>query len=67
MNSQSVELIPIIERGSIRGRAQSLCNARDLHAFLQVRWDFTTWIKRRIAKYGFVESEDYEVFHKFVE
>ena len=42
-------------------------NARDLHAFLEVRWDFTTWIKRRIAKYGFVEGEDYEVFHKFVE
>ena len=42
-------------------------NARDLHAFLEVRWDFTTWIKRRIAKYGFVEGEDYGVFHKFVE
>lgn len=36
-----------------------LCNARDLHAFLGVRKDFATWIKDRIAKYEFVEREDY--------
>ncbi|MBU2808901.1 MULTISPECIES: antA/AntB antirepressor family protein [Acidithiobacillus] len=65
MNNQS-DLVPIIE-GTLQGRPQLLCDARDLHAFLEVRWDFTTWIKRRIAKYGFVEGEDYEVFHKFVE
>lgn len=37
------------------------CNARDLHKFLQVGRDFTTWIKVRIEKYGFVEGEDYQV------
>lgn len=36
-----------------------LCNARDLHAFLGVRKDFSNWIKDRIAKYEFVEREDY--------
>ncbi|MCR2831019.1 antA/AntB antirepressor family protein [Acidithiobacillus ferrooxidans] len=67
MNRQSVELIPIIENCTIQGRVQPLCDARDLHAFLDVRWDFTTWIKRQIAKYGFVEGVDYEVFHNPVE
>lgn len=65
MNTNT-DLIPLSE-GVIHGHVQPLCDARDLHAFLEVRWDFTTWIKRRIAKYGFVEGEDYEVFHKFVE
>ncbi len=36
--------------------------ARDLHAFLEVRRDFTTWIKQRIAKFGFVENQDFVVF-----
>lgn len=34
-------------------------NARDLHHFLQVGKDFSNWIKDRIAKYGFVEGDDY--------
>lgn len=47
MNSQTVEFKQIIEHGTIQGRVQPLCDARDLHAFLDVRWDFTTWIKRQ--------------------
>jgi len=38
------------------------CNARDLHEFLEVRRDFNTWIKQRIAKYGFVEGDDFVCF-----
>ncbi|MHB1493829.1 MAG: antA/AntB antirepressor family protein [Acidithiobacillus sp.] len=57
MNSHTT-LIPVTE-GTIQGRAQQLCNARDLHEFLEVRRDFTTWIKQRIAKYGFVENQDF--------
>lgn len=34
-------------------------NARDLHAFLQVRRDFSNWIRSRIEKYGFVENQDF--------
>lgn len=34
-------------------------NARELHEFLDVGRDFSNWIKDRIAKYGFVEGEDY--------
>ena len=60
MNSNNA-LIPVTE-GTIQGRAQPLCNARDLHEFLEVRRDFNTWIKQRIAKYGFVENQDYVCF-----
>ncbi|WP_112068364.1 antA/AntB antirepressor family protein [Herbaspirillum rubrisubalbicans] len=34
-------------------------NARDLHEFLQVGKDFSTWIKDRIVKYGFVLDQDF--------
>ena len=34
-------------------------NARDLHAFLEVGKDFSTWVKNRIEQYGFVEHHDY--------
>lgn len=36
-----------------------LCNARDLHAFLDVGRDFSNWITGRIDEYGFIEGEDY--------
>ena len=51
-------LIPTFE-GHLNGQAVLLCQARDLHAFLEVGRDFTTWIKGRIHKYGFVEGQDY--------
>ena len=57
MNTNT-DLIPVTE-GTIQGRTQQLCDARELHAFLGVRRDFNTWIKQRIAKYGFVENQDY--------
>lgn len=33
-------------------------NARELHVGLQIRRDFSTWIKKMIS-YGFVENQDY--------
>lgn len=38
-----------------------LINGRELHTFLEVGKDFTTWMKDRIKKYGFVEGVDYLV------
>jgi len=35
-------------------------SARELHAALGVGKDFSTWIKDRIEKYGFMEGRDYE-------
>ena len=41
-------------------------DGRDLHSYLEVGRDFTTWIKARIRQYGFEEGRDYvvEVFPK---
>ena len=36
-------------------------NARDLHSALDVRRDFSNWIKGRIDQYGFVEGEDFMI------
>lgn len=48
------ELVPVYALGDRR-----FVNARELHSFLEVGKDFTTWIKDRIEKYGFREGEDY--------
>lgn len=42
-------------------------NARDLHVFLEVGKDFSTWIKYRINKYNLLENQDYLVFTNFGE
>ena len=41
-------------------------NGRDLHRKLGSKQDYSTWIKRRIEKYEFIEGQDY-LIHKFVE
>lgn len=65
MNSHNA-LIPLTE-GEIRGYSQPLCNARDLHAFLEVGKDFSNWVKDRIEQHGFVEGQDFMVFANFGE
>ena len=44
----------------------NLVNARELQAFLEVKSDFSTWIKRMIG-YGLEEGKDYFTLHKKVE
>ncbi|MES0335241.1 MAG: antA/AntB antirepressor family protein [Candidatus Magnetobacterium sp. LHC-1] len=39
-------------------------NAKDLHAWLGVGKDFSTWLKGRIETYKFVKNQDYVVFPK---
>ena len=51
------EIIKIIEKDG-----KKAVNARELHAFLGVGKDFSSWIKERITKYEFVEGLDFEVF-----
>lgn len=48
------EIIKIIEKDG-----KKVVNARELHAFLGVGKDFSSWIKERISKYDFVEGQDY--------
>lgn len=37
-------------------------NARELHAFLQNKRQFSDWIKQRISEYDFVENQDFVSF-----
>lgn len=54
-------LIPLTAR-HIGGDATQTINARDLHAFLEVGKDFSTWINARIQQYEFVENQDFVFF-----
>ena len=40
---------------------KQLVSGRELHEFLGVGRDFTTWIKGRISKYDFIENEDFTI------
>ncbi|EAB9082629.1 phage antirepressor Ant [Salmonella enterica subsp. enterica] len=57
----TIQLIPVFN-GSISNEAALLCNARDLHEFLEVGKDFSNWIRARLNEYGFVENLDYILF-----
>jgi len=50
-------LIPIIENPE----GEQTVNARDLHSFLKVGKDFSTWIKNRIESCNFKENRDFVV------
>lgn len=55
----------VIENGLVpvySNRNRQVVNARELHEFLGVGKDFSTWLKDRIEKYAFLVGEDYEVF-----
>jgi len=53
--SPSTDLIPI---NSNMGGKRTV-NARDLHEFLESKQDFSTWIKKRVKQYGFLENLDF--------
>ena len=56
------ELIKITEHNG-----QRAVSARELHKFLGSKQDFSNWIKKRIEKYGFIESQDFVVYNNFIE
>lgn len=60
------ELI-IIRPTLINGAEVNSVNARDLHAVLESKQDFSTWIKKRLDEVDAVENVDYIVFHKKME
>ena len=57
------QLIPL-QSQTIDGNAVETVSARELHTFLEVGRDFSTWIKDRISKYEFVENTDYIMLPK---
>lgn len=59
---QSRDQFPAVVDWQIGEATVQTVDARDLHAFLEVGKDFSTWIKSRIETYGFVESVDYVTF-----
>ncbi|WP_407904884.1 antA/AntB antirepressor family protein [Escherichia coli] len=52
------QLIPVFN-GIVSNETTLLCNARDLHTFLEVGKRFATWITERIDEYEFIENQDY--------
>lgn len=50
-------LLPISENNGIQA-----VSGRYLHSFLGSGKDFSSWIKKRISQYGFIENQDFEVF-----
>ncbi|WP_180102202.1 antA/AntB antirepressor family protein [Acinetobacter sp. YH12126] len=54
---------PFIEV-ELNGKIQLGVNARDLHKMLEVKTDFSDWIKRRIKQCGFEENFDYTLVLK---
>lgn len=56
-----MELIRITEHNG-----NSAVSARDLYQFLESKQQFSDWIQSRIKDYGFIEGQDFEVFHNFI-
>lgn len=53
-------LIPVFN-GLIQNQPVQLCNACELHSFLEIQTRYNDWIKNRINEYGFIQNEDYLV------
>lgn len=54
-------LITITEQAVGDGLVPTV-DARELHTFLQVGKDFSTWFRDRCAQYEFVENQDFVIF-----
>lgn len=52
------ELVAINEQ-TFGDELRQAVDARDLHVYLDVKRDFTSWVKERIDKFGFVDGVDY--------
>jgi len=51
-------MLPIIHQ-NINNQEINTVNARDLHKFLEIGKDLSTWIKHHIEQYGFIENQDF--------
>ncbi|WP_144755882.1 antA/AntB antirepressor family protein [Bartonella saheliensis] len=56
-----------IANKTVNNESVQTVNARDLHAFLESKQDFSTWIKKRIMTYAFLDGKDFFRFHKKME
>jgi phage anti-repressor protein/phage antirepressor YoqD-like protein len=51
-----------VETTTIGNDVKQTVNARELHSFMEVGKDFSTWMKDRIESFGFIENQDFLVF-----
>ncbi len=56
-----------ITNNTINEESVQTVNARELHVFLESKQDFSTWIKKRIMTYAFLDGRDFIRFHKKME
>lgn len=56
-----------VESNIIENESVQTVNARELHVFLESKQDYSTWIKKRIDQYNFVENQDFIKLHKKME
>ncbi|WP_441373633.1 antA/AntB antirepressor family protein [Acinetobacter lwoffii] len=59
-----IEDRPLFIEVELNGKIQLGVNARDLYKMLEVKAEFSHWIKRRIAQCKFEENFDYQVYVK---
>ena len=52
------QLIPLHSQ-TIDGNAVETVSARELHAYLESKQDFSNWINNRIKQYNFMENQDF--------
>ncbi|MFV0231713.1 antA/AntB antirepressor family protein [Empedobacter falsenii] len=65
INKQSEERFELIKINQ-SNNGEQIVSARELHEFLKSKQDFSTWIKKRIKAYGFVENKDFTL-HRLME
>lgn len=58
MQNQLIRVVPL----TIDSELTQTVNARELHAFLEVGKDFSTWIKDQITRARLIENRDFVVF-----
>ena len=51
-------LIPIVPT-TLNGQSSQMVDARVLHGFLEVKRDFSNWIKGRVEEFGFERGVDF--------
>ncbi len=62
MSAPLYNTFPIVSNGKIGGQQIQTVDARELHAFLEVKTSFNDWITRRIQDYDFEEEKDFSLF-----
>ena len=67
LNKSQIEALITINNLNINNERIQTVNARELHSYLESKQDFSTWIKKRINDYGFLENTDFIRFHKKME